>query len=163
MSRNDATLHLVCGMIAAGKSTLTARLGQEPDTVVIAEDHWLARLYPDAQTCLADYARNAARLRDAMGPHIVSLLSLGVSVVLDFPANTLTNRAWMRTLFEAAGVAHQLHVFDVPDAVCKARLLRRNAEGTHDFTVTEADFDLVSRYVVPPAPEEGFDLVIHWP
>ena len=48
MSVKHATLHLVCGKIAAGKSTLTARLGQEPDTVVIAENHWLARLYPGA-------------------------------------------------------------------------------------------------------------------
>lgn len=163
MSAPLATLHLVCGKIAAGKSTLTARLGQEPGTLVVAEDHWLARLYPGEQTCLADYARNAARLRDAMEPHIVALLRLGISVVLDFPANTIASRAWMRTLFEAAGVAHQLHVGDVPDAVCKARLRRRNAEGTHDFTVTEADFDLFSRYFVPPAPEEGFTLVVHRP
>lgn len=163
MPVTHATLHLVYGKIAAGKSTLTARLGQEPGTLVVAEDHWLARLYPGEQTCLADYARNAARLRDAMGPHIVALLRLGISVVLDFPANTVASRAWMRTLFEAAGVAHRLHVLDVPDAVCKARLHRRNAEGTHAFTVTEADFDLFSRYCVPPAPEEGFTLVLHRP
>lgn len=161
MSVTHATLHLVCGKIAAGKSTLTARLGQEPGTLVVAEDHWLARLYPGEQTGLADYARNAARLRDAMGPHIVALLRLGISVVLDFPANTVASRAWMRTLFEVAGAAHQLHVLDVPDAVCKARLSRRNAEGTHDFTVTEADFDLFTQYFVPPAPEEGFTLVVY--
>jgi hypothetical protein len=29
--------------------------------------------------------------------------------------------------------------------------------------VTEADFDLFARYIVPPAPEEGFDLVVHRP
>lgn len=93
MSTHVATLHLVCGRIAAGKSTLTARLGQHPGSIVVAEDHWLARLYPGAQTSLADYARNAARLRDAMEPHIVSLLRLGGSVILDFPANTLASRA----------------------------------------------------------------------
>ena len=110
MPTHVPTLHLVCGKIAAGKSTLTDRLGQQPGTVVVAEDHWLARLYPGEQTSLADYARNAARLRDAMAPHLVALLRLDLSVVLDFPANTVASRAWMRTLFEAAGVAHQLHV-----------------------------------------------------
>ena len=163
MATHVATLHLVCGKIAAGKSTLTAHLAQNPGTLVVAEDHWLARLYPGEQTCLADYARNAARLRDAMGPHIVALLRLGISVVLDFPANTVASRAWMRTLFEAAGVAHQLHVLDVPDGICKDRLRRRNAEGTHDFTVTDVDFDLFTRYFVPPAPEEGFNLIVHRP
>ena len=161
MPTHVPTLHLVCGKIAAGKSTLTDRLGQQPGTVVVAEDHWLARLYPGEQTSLADYARNAGRLRDAMAPHLVALLRLGLSVVLDFPANTVASRAWMRTLFEAAGVAHQLHVLDVPDAVCKARLRLRNAEGAHPFTVTDAEFDLFSRYFVPPDPEEGFTLVVH--
>jgi len=42
MSVTHATLHHVCGEIAAGKSTLTARLGQEPGTLVVAEDHWRA-------------------------------------------------------------------------------------------------------------------------
>ena len=114
----------------------------------MAEDHWRVRLYPGEQTCLANYARNAARLRDA----IVPILRPGVSVVLDCPANTIAGRAWMRTLFEEAGATHRRHVLDVPDAVCKARPLRRNAEGTHDFAVTEADLDLLSRYFVLPAP-----------
>ena len=163
MATHVATLHLVCGKIAAGKSTLTARLGQHANTLVMAEDHWLPRLYPGAQTTLDDYARNAGRLRDAMGPHVIALLRLSVSVVLDFPANTPASRAWMRGLFEEAGVAHLLHVLDVPDAVCKARLQRRNTEGTHPYTVTDADFDLFTRYFVPPTPEEGFTLVVHRP
>jgi hypothetical protein len=58
---------------------------------------------------------------------------------------------------------HQLHVLDVDDAVCKVRLRRRNAEGTHAFPVTEADFDLFTRFCVPPTPEEGFNLVVHRP
>ncbi len=60
-----------------------------------------------------------------MAPHLVALLRLGLSTF-----------------------AHQLHVLDVPDAVCKARLRLRNAEGAHP--VTDAEFDL-SRYFVPPA------------
>ncbi|MBP2497615.1 putative kinase [Methylobacterium sp. PvP062] len=44
----------------------------------------------------------------------MALLRLGLSVVLDFPANTVASRARMRTLFEAAGVAHRLHVPTCP-------------------------------------------------
>ena len=40
-----ATLHLVCGKIAAGKSTLTAELAAQPRTVLISEDFWTARLF----------------------------------------------------------------------------------------------------------------------
>ncbi|WP_315771462.1 MULTISPECIES: ATP-binding protein [unclassified Bradyrhizobium] len=161
MSPNQPTLHLVCGKIAAGKSTLTAALGRRSGTIVIAEDEWLARLYPGEQSTLADYVRNSSRLRSVMGPHVVALLRAGVSVVLDFPANTPASRAWMRSLFEAAGVPHQLHHLDVPDEVCKARLRARNAEGRHAFTVTDEEFDLFTSYFVAPTPEEGFDVIAH--
>ncbi|RJF90151.1 ATP-binding protein [Oleomonas cavernae] len=157
---NLATLHLVCGKIAAGKSTLCARLSAMPGTVLISEDHWLARLYPGEQASVADYVRNAARLRSVMGGHVETLLRAGLSVVLDFPANTLANRQWMRSIFEAAGADHQLHYLDVPDAVCKARLKARNLAGAHDFAASEAEFDLITSYFVAPTAAEGFNLAI---
>ena len=163
MCSNETTLHLVCGKIAAGKSTLTAQLGQCPGTIVVAEDAWLSQLYPGQQTSLADYVRNSARLRSVMGPHLVALLRAGVSVVLDFPANTPASRAWMRGLFAQAGVAHQLHHLDVADEICKARLRQRNQEGRHVFTVTDEEYDLFSSYFVAPTPDEGFDMIVHRP
>ncbi|WP_374197288.1 AAA family ATPase, partial [Janthinobacterium sp. UMAB-60] len=48
------TLHLVCGKIASGKSTLTTRLASAPQTVRISEDSLLAQLYPGQIASLAD-------------------------------------------------------------------------------------------------------------
>jgi len=163
MSRNEATLHLLCGKIAAGKSTLSAELAQRPATVVISEDHWLSRLYRDEMKSVSDYLRCSARLREAMRSHLVALLQAGVSIVLDFPANTPGQRAWMRTIFEQAQSAHQLHFLDVPDAICKARLRARNASGDHDFAATDEEFEQITSYFVAPTPEEGFNLVRHAP
>jgi predicted kinase len=161
MSSNEPTLHLVCGKIAAGKSTLVNELGRLPGTVVVREDHWLARLYPGEQNSLADYARNSARLRSAIAPHLVDLLRSGLSIVLDFPANTVSSRAWMRTLFEGAGCAHRLHYLDVADEVCKARLRRRNRSGEHEFTVSDEEFDLFTAHFVPPTAEEAFEVILY--
>lgn len=163
MSSRQSTLHLVCGKIAAGKSTLTSSLEKESNTVLVKEDHWLARLYPGEQNSLADYVRNSTRFRDAMTAHLVDLLRSGLSVVLDFPANTPTSRAWMRSLFEQAGCAHQLHFLDVPDEVCKARLHQRNTSGTHEFNVSDEDFDVFTKHFVPPVSSEGFNVVLHRP
>ena len=41
------TLHLLCGKIASGKSTLANALKEEQAAVLLTEDHWLSRLYPD--------------------------------------------------------------------------------------------------------------------
>lgn len=159
MPDGRATLHLLCGKIASGKSTLAAKLAAAPGAVVMCEDHWLARLYPGEVRSVSDYVRCSDRLRAAIGGHVVTLLRLGVSVVLDFPANTITARAWMRSLFEQAGAAHRLHLLDVSDETCRARLHERNASGIHDFAPSEADFALITRRFVPPSAAEGFDII----
>jgi predicted kinase len=151
----------MCGKIAAGKSTLTAKLGAQPGTITVAEDDWLSTLYAGEQNSLEDYLRNSTRLRAVMAPHLVALLRAGLSVVLDFPANTPASRAWMRTLFEQAEVPHQLHWLDASDEVCKARLRQRNASGEFPFIVSDEIFDQFTRLFVPPGLDEGFSIVRH--
>lgn len=161
MSRSTPTLHLVCGKAASGKSTLTDLLARDAQTVVIAEDEWLAALFGDEMKTIRDYLRCASRLRGAMQPHVVALLRAGMSVVLDFPANTVETRKWMRELVEAGQAANRLHYLDVPDDVCKARLRARNARGDHPFSVTDEEFDQLARHFVAPTEDEGFDIVRH--
>ena len=96
-----------------------------------------------------------------MVPHIVDVLRQGLSVVLDFPANTVTYRSWMRSLITQAEVAHELHLLDFPDSVCKQRLQQRNAGGEHSYQVDEATYDLFTSYFVPPTADEGFNVVVH--
>lgn len=155
------TLHLLCGKIAAGKSTLARALADAPATVLIEQDTWLSGLYPGEIISLPDYVRFSGRLRGVIGPHVTALLSAGLSVVLDFPANTVATRQWSRSVFEAAGTAHLLHWLDVSDDVCRQRLRTRNAAGTHAYEVTDAEFELFTRHFAAPLPEEGFVLIRH--
>jgi len=157
------TLYLFCGKIAAGKSTLARRLATRPATLLIVQDHWMSHLFPAEVRTIDDFARHSARLRAAIGPHIVDILRQGLSVALDFPANTVTYRTWMRSLIAQAGVGHELHVLDFPDAICRQRLRQRNADGEHPYQVDDATYDLFTRYFVPPGPDEGFNLVVHTP
>src|SRR5258707_7582217 len=116
------TLYLLCGKIAAGKSTLARRLAARPTTLLISEDHWTSNLFADDLKTIEDYGRYSARLRAAMGPHIVDILRQGLSVVLEFPANTVRHRDLMRALIAQANVAHELHHPDIPDTICRQRL-----------------------------------------
>jgi predicted kinase len=154
-------LYLVCGKIAAGKSTLARELAARPATLLISEDHWMSNLFSDELKTLDDYRRCSAKLRRAIGPHVVAILQTGLSVVLDFPANGKSNRGWMRALIDEAQAAHELHVLDVPDAVCKQRLRARNESGAHPFKTSDRDYDLFTAYFDPPTPDEGFDVVLH--
>lgn len=156
-----AVLHMVCGKIGSGKSTLARQIAAQPQTVLISEDDWLARLYPNEIHAIADYVRCAGRLREAMAGHIEAVLAAGTSVVLDFPSNTVATRSWARGIVEKAGAAHCLHYLDVPDEVCKARLRARNASGQHPFETTDAEFDQITRHFAAPTAEEGLHVVRH--
>ncbi|MEE4346473.1 MAG: ATP-binding protein [Paracoccaceae bacterium] len=161
MSHKHPTLHMLCGKIASGKSTLAAQLKAAPGTVLVAEDTWLDALFAQEMHTLADYVRCSTKLRRAMGPHVAALLEAGVSVVLDFPANTVAQRDWMRGILKTTNAAHKLHVLDVSDEVCLARLRARNAVADHPFAVTEAQFHQFSHHFAAPTPDEGLNLEVH--
>lgn len=161
MSGTSPILHMLCGKIAAGKSTLAASLASAPGTVLIAEDDWLNALFAEELVSLPDYVRCSSKLRRIMAPHVVAVLNAGVSVVLDFPANTVGHRKWMRGILENTAAAHQLHLLDPPDEVCLARLRMRNSRGDHPFAVTEAQFRQFSSHFVAPTQDEGFNVVRH--
>jgi predicted kinase len=159
--KSATTLYLLCGKIASGKSSLARGLAAGPQTLLIEMDVWMSTLFPTENRTIEDFTKLSARLRAAMGPHIVEILRKDVSVVLDFPANTVSWRDWMRSLVAEAGVAHELHVLDVPDAICKERLRRRNEGGEHTYQVDEATYDRFMAYLVPPTSDEGFNVILH--
>lgn len=161
MSDTRPTLHMLCGKIASGKSTLAARLAAEPRTVRLSEDDWLAALYGEEMSTVADFVRCSSRLRAAIGPHVAALLEAGLSVVLDFQANTVESRAWMRGLLDGVDADHRLHVMTTDDETCLARLRARNEAGAHAFAPTEAQFRQVAKHYVEPTEAEGLRIVRH--
>jgi len=158
---SPAVLHLLCGKIASGKSTLARQLAEAPGSVLICEDQWLAGLYPDQIHSIADYLQHAQRLTSVLEPLVIAMLRAGTCVVLDFPANTVAQRAWLRALADQAVTRHQLHALNVDEELCKARLRERNRLGDHPFTTSDEQFERISRYFVPPLADEGLNIIQH--
>ena len=104
----------------------------------------------------------SSRLKNALTPHVCALLSKGISVVLDFPGNTKTQRAWFRALIERANVEHELHFVDASDALCKSQL-RDRSEGLPAGTpwTRDADFEAINAYFQPPTEDERFNVIRH--
>jgi predicted kinase len=155
-----ATLHFICGKACSGKTTLARKLAAQHGAALFCEDEWLTLLEAEIAN-LADYVRHSKRLRAALAPHAIQLLRLGTSAVFDFAGNTPKDRAWVRSVFESAGANHMLHVITASDEHCRARLRLRNETKPAGFyygTVTEAQFDEVTRHFVPPADREGFHM-----
>ena len=151
-----------CGKMAAGKSTLAKQLAARENAVLISQDELSETLFPGMVVNVATYLEYSGRINKMVAPIVASILSKGISVVLDFPANTRNQRAWFRSIIDAAGVDHELHYLDTPEAICKAQLKARSAHlppGTK--WTTEEDFELVSSHFRAPGHDEGFNVVIH--
>ncbi|UYV35928.1 ATP-binding protein [Rhodobacteraceae bacterium D3-12] len=162
-ANHPPTLHLLFGLPGAGKSTLSQRLASAPACLRISEDHWLSALFDDQLSDLSDYQRCAAKLHSVMAPQVETLLGAGLSVVLDFPANTPETRAAWRSVATRAGARVELHHLATPRDTCLARLRARNASGAHPFTLTDAQFDRLCGHITPPSADEGFRVTRHAP
>jgi predicted kinase len=100
--KTSAKLILLCGKMAAGKSTLAKDLAKRENAVLLVQDEFLDALFPGEITDLSGFVKCSSRLRRALTSHICALLSRGISVVLDFPGNTKTQRLWFREIIERA-------------------------------------------------------------
>lgn len=161
MELHSATLFLLSGKIASGKSTLAKKLAAENNAILVSQDEWLSTLYPGEINTLEDYSKYFTRLAKAVEGIISDILKSGIPVVLDFPANTTKVRSWMSGIVSSSGCKHELHFLDIPDSVCLTRLKARNEIGLHEYKVTEREFKQFSSYFVAPLPDEQFNVIVH--
>jgi predicted kinase len=156
----ETTLHFFCGKMAAGKSTLAIELANDNSAILLIEDDWLTHLYPEEITDIQEYIRYSVRLKNILSGHVVSLLSHGLSVVLDFPANTKDQRNWFRSIYEQANVSHTLHFVDVSNNICKRQLKERSKDRPEGSAFTsDAEFDAITKYFQAPSKDEGFNII----
>ena len=56
------------------------------------------------------------------------MLSAGTNVVMDFPANTLSQRDWFRSIFSEIEAPHNLVYIDLSNEVCLKQIEKRRKE-----------------------------------
>jgi len=151
----------MCGKMGAGKSTFAKSLAASSGAVVLSEDDLLRDLYPGGVVDLGSYVTLSGRIKHALAGHICALLAQGTSVVLDFPGNTVSQRAWFRQLIERSGAHHQLPYLNVPNETCRRQLRERRAANDGDPLQDDATFDALLAHFAPPSPEEQFAVVLH--
>lgn len=159
---DQSTLVFFCGKMAAGKSTLARQLAEQRQSILLVQDVFLERLFPGDVKDIASYVLYASRIGNVVQPLVCELLARGVSVVLDFPANTKKQRAWFREILDTTQVRHELHFIDASDELCKSQL-RKRSKGLPEESpwTSEAAFDAVTAYFQPPTEEENFSVILH--
>jgi predicted kinase len=159
---DQAMLVFFCGKMAAGKSTLARRLAEQRQSILLVQDVFLEHLFPGDVKDVASYVLFASRIADVVQPLVCDLLTRGLSVILDFPANTKKQRAWFREILNTTRVGHELHFIDASDDLCKSQLrMRSKGLSAESPWTSEAAFDAITAYFQPPTENESFNVVLH--
>lgn len=157
---SKGVLTFFCGKMGAGKSTKAIEIAREGNAVLLSEDEWLAALYPNKISSLNDYIEYSNLLKPQIKKLVQSILSSGTSVVMDFPANTLSQRDWFRSVFSEIEAPHSLVYIDLPNEICLKQIGKRCIEQPERATTDTAEmFELVTKYFIAPTPEEGFNII----
>ena len=141
---------LTCGLPAAGKTTLAKQLAADRRAVRLTKDEWLWALgaTPWDAAIQEQVERELWRLAQ-------EILSLGLSVVLDFGLWARSERDELRAAARGLDVGVELHVLDLPDDELWRRIEARNAHPPWDrHPIRRADLDDWRRSFEPPDAAE---------
>ncbi|WP_438971820.1 AAA family ATPase [Methylophaga sp.] len=154
-------LTFFCGKMGAGKTTKAHEIAQKRNAVLISEDEWLESIYPNSIESLDDYIKYSGLLKSQMKKLVQSILATGVDVVMDFPANTISQREWFRSIVSEIQAEHELIYIDLPNETCLEQIAKRRTEQPQRaVTDTEEMFESVTKYFVAPTSDEGFNTTV---
>ena len=141
-----------CGKMGSGKTTKSINIALERNAVLLSEDEWLESIYPKKISSLNDYIKYSTLLKPQMKKLVHSILNTGTDVVMDFPANTISQREWFKSIFIEVKAPHSLIYIDVPNELCLKRIEKRRKEQPERFaTDTVEMFEKVTKYFVEPS------------
>ncbi|PPD50944.1 MAG: cell division protein ZipA [Methylobacter sp.] len=152
------TLIFFCGKMGAGKSTKSQEIALERNAVLLSEDEWLTSIYPNMIASLEDYVKYSSQIKPPIKRLVQSILNTATDVVMDFPANTVSQREWFREIFSEVEACHQLIYIDISNEICLEQIEKRRIEQPERAATDTAEmFAQVTKYFVEPAAEEGFN------
>jgi len=119
----------------------------------------LESLYPNKIRSLEDYIKYSNKLKPLVKSLVQNMLKVGANVVMDFPANTVSQREWFKSIFSEIDAPHELIYLDVSNKICLKQIAKRRLEHPERAsTDTEAMFEQVTKYFVEPSSDEGFNI-----
>ena len=148
----EARLILTCGLPGAGKTALATQLAADRSAVRLTKDEWLWAL---GSTPWDEPTRE--KVEHELWRLAQEILSLGLSVVVDFGLWARSERDEMRSAARGLGVDVELHYLDVPTDELWRRIEARNSKPPWDrYPIRRADLDGWRRvFQAPDAAELG--------
>lgn len=146
--------------MGAGKSTKSKTFSIEKNAVLLSEDDWLVAHYPDQINSFEDYLKFSAILKPFVKSHVQQILNTGTNVVMDFPANTVRQRAWFKQLCIEIGCEHEMIFLDLSNEQCLSQIAKRRTEQPERAQFdNETMFNHVTAFFEPPSANEELNII----
>jgi predicted kinase len=148
------TLHLLCGLPGAGKTTLAKKLEQAPATVRLTPDDWLGRILtaPVDKSVLDRLREPVEALQWELAE---KLLRMEINVILDWGFWTREKRVWYRREASLLGVRVITHFLDAaPEELVRRLAIRNENLSVGTFHVSEAELRGWLPHYETPADDE---------
>ena len=155
------TIHLMCGLVAAGKTTLARELAREIPAVRLSRDEWMLRLYGGRYDERL-YVERLGPCTELIWDLALEIVRSGGAVVLDWNFWSKERRSEARQRATAAGAEVRLHWLDVPVEVVVERAAGRLRDRPPD--AHEIDEEGVRHFATifePPTGDEGIPIERH--
>ena len=151
------TIHLMCGLVAAGKTAVARGLAQQLPAVRLSRDEWMLRLYGGRFDDTL-YVERLGPCTELLWDVALAVVAAGSSVVLDWNFWSRERRSDARHRTDAVGVNLILHWVELPVEAVLERARDRLANQPADaHEISEDDVRHLAaiferRTVVQPLP-----------
>lgn len=157
----SGTVHVMCGLVAAGKSTIARSVAAEVGAVRLSRDEWMLRLHggrfddPSAVEFLE-------RVDPLMWDVALDIATAGMPVLLDWNFWSRKRRAEARRRTGERALGLVVHWVDVSVDVAVRRAGQRQAKGPRDaYAISEAEVRHFATIFEPPTDDERLDVRHH--
>ncbi|MDP6580334.1 MAG: ATP-binding protein [Vicinamibacterales bacterium] len=159
-----ATVHLICGLPGAGKTTYATGLQADLNSVLFSLDRWLVTShgrYSLATVGHEEHTRRVLACRALMWGVAAELLRRSVDVILDDGFFFRQDRMRTVDLARTVGVLAKIHLVNTPIRVIRSRLRERNANlPPHNFEIDPETLTGFLELFEPPTEDEGAEVVV---
>jgi hypothetical protein len=152
------TVHLICGLPGAGKTTLAKKIEEENRALRFSLDEWLITLFGRYEITPDNHAAHVERVlacRSVIWMMAERALRLGVDVILDDGFFLKEHRGQYKDLILKAGANPKLYFVDVDSEKLLTRLHNRNSDlPTNNFAIENDLMTYFFSLFEPPTSDE---------
>ncbi len=154
------TLHLLCGYMGFGKSTIARKLALQYNAVILNDDEFMRELFgrnlPEPQ-----FRQSHKKVSEFTWKLAERILQTGTNVILDRGFWSKQSRAYavQRARYFCDSIL--FHQIECDMQTAKNRVLLRTQSDPSALEINENTFDLFSSRYEPISPEEQLDVIYY--